>query len=350
MNDGSFSQHSTTYHRLMLDTYCLAETFRRWYGDAAFSAQTHERCAAATRWLAALADPDTGDAPNLGANDGARPFVLDASLYRDFRPTVRWSEHLFLGRTARASADERLAWLGLVDDATVPAAARERAPDVHVWPDGGYARLAAPGAWALLRLPIYRFRPSHADALHLDLWVGGVNVLRDGGTYSYNDEDRWLHYFSGCASHNTVQFDERDSMPRISRFLFGSWLQCEDLQVDPASRTLTAAYRDAQGANHRRTVHFGEGRCTVVDTVDGFRTCAVLRWRLAPSPRPVACSGTSCSDGNLRIEVRATAPIARAGCVEGWESRHYIEKTALPVFEVEVRSAATLTTEITWPA
>jgi len=39
---------------------------------------------------------------------------------------------------------------------------------------------------ALLRYPRFRFRPSHADVLHVDLWVDAVNVLRDGGTFSYH--------------------------------------------------------------------------------------------------------------------------------------------------------------------
>jgi hypothetical protein len=349
MADGSFSQHSVTYHRLLMETYSFAETFRRWYGDAAFGAATYERCAAAARWLAAFTDPESGDAPNLGANDGARPFVLDASTYRDFRPTIRWSERLFLERS-HGTSDERLAWLGLSDDSSRPAPPQVREHGVQLWHEGGYAQLVARRAWALLRLPRYRFRPSHADAFHLDLWVNGVNVLRDGGTYSYNTADRWLHYFSGTASHNTVQFDDRDSMPRLSRFLFGDWLSCEDLRVDAAACTVMAGYRDAQGARHHRTVTFGERRCSVIDEVDGFKARAVLRWRLAPSSRPVVGDGAVCTNEHLRIAVRSTAPIVRAECVEGWESRHYTEKTALPVFEVEVGSAATLTTEFTWPA
>jgi hypothetical protein len=202
----------------------------------------------------------------------------------------------------------------------------------------------------LVRLPHYRFRPSHADALHVDLWVRGTNVLRDGGTYSYNAEECWLRYFSGTESHNTVQFDDCDSMPRISRFLFGRWLSCEEMRVDATALMIAAAYRNARGAYHRRTVRLSEGRCTVIDEVTGFRTRAVLRWRMAPSSRPVECHGTSCTDGHLRIQVHSTTPLERVGCVEGWESRHYTAKAALPVFEVEIRSPGVLTTEIAWPA
>jgi hypothetical protein len=36
--------------------------------------------------------------------------------------------------------------------------------------------------------------------------------------------------------------------------------------------------------------------------------------------------------------------------VEGWESRHYLEKTPLPVLEVEIQQAGTLTTQLHWTA
>lgn len=347
MPDGSFSQHSINYHRLMLDTCALAETARRAQGDPAFSARTSERLAAATRWLAAWTDPRSGDAPNLGANDGARLFVLDGSAYRDFRPSLRWAARLFLD-AAHDAADARLAWLGLDAGARGAASVRPRATQLLA--DGGYARLGTNGDWALLRLPRFRFRPSHADALHLDLWIDGVNRLRDGGSYSYNVEDHWLRYFGGTASHNTVQFDGRDQMPRLSRFLFGDWLEAEALELDEAGRTVRAAYRDSQGARHGRRVTLEPGRCVVVDEVSGFRDKAVLRWRVAPSEGGWRCADGVWSDAHLRIAVRSSAPIARFECVEGWESRHYDEKTPLPVLEVETGADATLTTEITWPA
>lgn len=350
MPDGSFSQHSTNYHRLMLDTIALAETARRAHGVPAFAAHVRERLAAATRWLDALSDPVSGDAPNLGANDGARLFVLDASAYRDFRPSVRWAARLFLDAAADTAdaADERLAWLGLDQDERGAAGVRTRATQLLA--DGGYARLATSRAWALLRLPRYRFRPSHADALHLDLWVDGVNRLRDGGSFSYNAEDHWLRYFGGTASHNTVQSDGRDQMPRLSRFLFGNWLEAEELALEEAACTVVAAYRDSQGARHRRQVRLEPGRCIVVDEVSGFVDKAVLRWRIAPAEGGWHCADGVWSDAHLRIAVRSSAPVARFECVEGWESRHYDQKSPLPVLEVEVSAETTLTTEITWPA
>ena len=88
----------------------------------------------------------------------------------------------------------------------------------------------------------------------------------------------------------------------------------------------------------------------VVDEVAGLRDKAVLRWRIAPDPGGWCCADGVWSDARLRIAVRSSAPLARFECVEGWESRHYDEKTPLPVLEVEIGADATLTTEITWPA
>ena len=47
-----------------------------------------------------------------------------------------------------------------------------------------------------------------------------------------------------------------------------------------------------------------------------------------------------------RLRVLASQPIVRIEIVEGWESRYYSQKTPIPVLEVEVAEAGTLTTEL----
>ena len=49
--------------------------------------------------------------------------------------------------------------------------------------DGGFAMLRQEKVLAMLRYPRFRFRPSQADVLHLDLWIGAENILRDGGSF-----------------------------------------------------------------------------------------------------------------------------------------------------------------------
>lgn len=345
--DGSFSQHSVNYHRVMLDTFSMVEVWRRHTGLAAFSVRWRERAAAAALWLAELTDPESGDVPNLGANDGARLCPLSDTDYRDFRPSVQLAASLFCGHRVYPEDGEwnaPLRWLGVAIPDAVEAPSGSRCFD-----DGGYTLLRRGSARVLLRYPRFRFRPSHADALHLDLWVGGENHLRDGGTFSYNTDAEWLAYFPGTASHNTVQFDGRDQMPRLGRFLFGDWLKTSEVRAptgNGGALGMVAAYRDAQGASHRREVALGESSLCVIDSVDGFSQRAVLRWRLRPGAWRL--EENRLTDGDCVITVTSDAPIVRFDLVDGWESRYYLQRTRLPVLEVEIHQAGRLTTEYLW--
>lgn len=344
---GSFSQASLTYHRMMLDTLCMAELWRMRTGLAPFSDRFLQRARAACDWLYQLVDPDNGDGPNLGANDGARLLQLTDSDFRDFRPSVQLGFALFVH--ARAYGQEGawnvpLHWLGIALPATAAAP-----PASTMFDDGGFAVLRRARAMALLRYPRFRFRPSQADALHLDLWVDGRNCLRDAGSYSYNAEGEWSGYFAGTASHNTVQFDGRDQMERWGRFLFADWLKTSFLQPlreQAAGLEIAAGYGRGAGPAHRRAVRLEPGRVRVTDTISGFRRNAVLRWRLAPGHWRL--DGDSVTDGRHRLTVRATVPLARLALVEGWESRYYLEKTNLPVLEIEVNVSGEITSEYQW--
>lgn len=353
---GSFSQYSVNYHRVMLDTFAMVEVWRKHLGLPAFSAVWNEKALAATHWLRNMVSPVNGDAPNLGANDGARLLQLTNTSYRDYRPSVQLAMALFADQRAYAQEgawDESLACLRV----PLPQPLAPRLTSC-VADDGGFAVLHRRDAMALLRYPRFRFRPSQADALHLDFWLGDDNVLRDAGTYSYNTDTQWLNYFGGTASHNTIEFDGRDQMPRISRFLLGDWLKINKLRAltqDEHSTQFGAGYRDGQGASHFRNVSLRDDRLVVLDEVSGFSNKSVLRWRLAPGDwrlqiSPEGPSLTLQGVKYLSLHVKADVPIVRCELVAGWESRHYLEKTPLPVLEIEVQQAGKLQTQLHWTA
>lgn len=345
--DGSFSQYSVNYHRVMLDTLSMAEVWRQKLDLPAFSVTYGARARAAANWLYSFVDESTGDVPNIGANDGARLLQLTDTDYRDFRPSVQLAMALFCAQRGYPEAgawDFPLQWLGLRGPVTVA----ER-PSSQQFDKGGYFVLREGGSTAVLRYPRFRFRPGQADALHLDLWHGGRNLLRDAGSFSYNVEAQWLRYFPGTASHNTVEFDGRDQMPRLSRFLFGDWLRT--CSLEPLVRgdgvvSCAAGYRDGKGAAHARHVRLGADSLQVCDEVSGFAGKAVLRWRLEPGDWLL--DGNGASNGAQRLSVTGNVPIVRCELVEGWESRYYLEKTRVPVLEVEVAVAGVLITEYHW--
>ncbi len=345
--DGSFSQYSVNYHRLMLDTLSLVEIWRRHLDLPVFSDSYRTRASAATAWLRAMVDPVTGDAPNFGANDGANLLPLTDADCRDFRPAVQVAATLFENRSAypaEGSWQAQLDWLGVhtgSEDVAAPASA--------LLDDGGHAVLRSGDARAILRYPRFRFRPGHADALHVDLWVAGENLLRDGGSFSYAADPEWQEYFAGASGHNTVEFDDRQQMPRLSRFLWGRWLETRTLtpiQETADAVSVAASYEDSRGAVHERTLELQRGCLTVRDRLGGFTSKAVLRWRLRPGAWTV--DGTAVTDGHHRLEVSADVPIVRCEVVGGWESRYYMQKTAIPVLEVEVASPGTVTSAYRW--
>ncbi len=334
--DGSFSQYSVNYHRVLVDTLNIVEFWRRRLNVKEFSNTYYKRCLAAVVWLYHMVD-ESGDAPNLGTNDGARLFVLSNTPYRDYRPSVQLGMTLFgAGRVYPEGAwDEPLSWLQL--EATGPPKIPK--PASMEFSDGGYAVFRGGCSWGVVRFPRFRFRPGHADAFHLDLWSGGINLLRDSGSYSYNAEEPWQSYFASTAAHNTVEFDGRDQMPRLSRFLRGAWLtmnKSDDFSCDGAGDRWSGSYRDTLGAEHKRTVTRVSEIWTVVDEIRGVQSSAVLRWRLVPGHWHI--SGDKCVGELFQIQVTSSVPIKRFELQEGWESHFYLHKSRLQVLEIEVDS------------
>lgn len=339
--DGSFSQYSVTYHRVMLDTYSLAEAWRRHCGLPEFSDRLGVQLKAATGWLRAFTDAETGDAPNIGANDGARLLQLVQSDYRDFRPSVQLACAVFEGGDAFGPGP----WTSALRWLEIPYGTAMAAPSSQSHDDGGTHVLRAGGAMAVLRYPRFRFRPSQADALHVDLWDKGTNLLRDGGSYSYNAEGG--DWFDGTTAHNTISFDGRDQMPRLGRFLFGDWLTSHGVQmVSQSGETVTAsaAYTDRTGAQHHRALTLSPKGLTCKDVIKGTFQLACLRWRLAPGPwepdsealRGHGCTITIDIDGAPVLPTLGTTP----------ESRYYQHQTDVPLLSVTVDRPCTLVTKV----
>ena len=341
-SDGSFSQYSINYHRLMLDTYSVVEVWRRKLLLPKFSPELYGRMDSATNWLYQMVQSESGEVPNLGANDGAKLIPISDTDYRDFRPTVQTATVIFRDKKAydgNGSWNETLNLLEI----TIPEKNILAESSQH-FENGGYFVLRNNLIFVLFRYPNFRFRPSQADALHLDLWNGG-NILRDAGTYSYNTNKSNISYFSGTKGHNTIQFDDRDQMPRLGRFLFGAWLKPRNVDyLNDFGKPMkaSAGYIDYCGAVHERSIELSTEKLTVIDQITGFKNKAVLRWRLLPGNWVL--EGNSISNSGHILSIQTELDICRLEIVEGWESRYYLNKTLVPVLELEVIQQGQITT------
>jgi len=345
--DGSFSQYSVNYHRVMLDTFSMVEIWRQKLLLPSFSKHFLSKAAAATAWLANMASSETGDAPNIGANDSAYLFPLGLNGQRDFRLSVQTAAVLF--QQARVYAEEGW-WNARIQATQLPMPNKMiQGNETRLYHQGGYAVLRVNQAMAVIRYPCFRFRPSQSDLLHLDLWYAGMNVLRDAGTYSYHASATDAAYFPGTASHNTIQFDGRDQMPRLSRFLFGDWIKAEKIEpicVLASHVSFKAAYRDRQGAYHQRQLLLFDDRLSVIDDINGFKSHAILRWRLLPAVWTI--EGNQVVSEMGRLTINTTVPIVSMSLVKGWESRYYLQKMQTPILEVKVNQPGQLMTEYEW--
>lgn len=355
-DDGGFSMYSVTYHREFLDAMSMAEVWRRTLNLPEFSEEYRIRAAATTQWLAECVHPDSGDAPNIGPNDGTRLLPLTDSGYRDFRPSVQLAAVLFCGARAYANLghwDVPLQWLDILAPDTVLSHAKSRLSH-----DTGFAFLRSPAedAQVIVRFPHYRFRPGHADPLHLDFWLHGRNILCGPGSYCYNADSESQAYFPSVIAHNTVQFDDTEAMPRLGRFLFGDWLktkELEPLQNDARSTHFGVGYAIRQKTGHHRQITLTDQTLNVTDVVSGFKEKAVLRWRLTSGHWNLSIEDSrvqvsSAEHPGVVLTVCTQGKWHRCELVEGWESRHYLEKTPIPVLEFEVTKACTITTEVSW--
>jgi hypothetical protein len=320
---GVYIQHSTNYHRLMLQTLLwVISLSNNGVSSRSLPYRSRIRAAAATRWLMELLDKSSGRVPNLGPNDGAYILPFSTCPFDDFRPVLQAAASAFLGIQPfpTGPVDEMALWFrkGASPDegqASIPTL------DLHSKKDPYILRNNALGSWAYLRAAHFKSRPGHADQLHLDLWWRGENVAMDPGTFRYNARPPWDNPLARTEVHNTISVNNKDQMTRAGRFLWLDWAQARvlayQLAEDGTLNSLTVqhdGYRRA-GVHHRRKVSKQDYGWQVYDELlssgnlksNKTLTHARLHWLLPNWPWEMSGEG---DDGHLTrsytIQVKST--------------------------------------------
>ncbi len=291
--DGAYIQQSANYQRLALQTALWVHWLAgmpdlqpaQAHTGPDFPTQTRRKLALATTWLLRLSDQESGQAPNLGPNDGAYILPLSVCPFQDYRPVLRAAARAFLSEMPGAKPgarpepglwDEMSLWLGLPAYPEPGPGAESRVP-------GPQARAlqstphvlheAHSSSWAYLRAARFHARPGHADQLHLDLWWRGLNLAQDAGTYLYNAPPPWDNVLVSTRVHNTLTVEGQDQMLRAGRFLFLDWAQAQVVARERAadgSWERLAARQDGYhrlGVIHQRQVECSPGQWLVKDTI-----------------------------------------------------------------------------------
>lgn len=347
--DGCFSQYSTNYHRVALDTYSFCETYRRYNNLKPFSRGLNDKLVKATYWLEVLTDKNSGNVPNMGANDGAKLFPTFKYEYRDYRRSVQWANLVFNNRLIYGLTENDKFIFNKLGVKT--ALANLDSPTDNILLKGnedGFFIYRNKSVLLVFKRPIFKFRPSQSDAMHIDLWIGGQNVLRDGGSYSYNTSFDNSNYYNGVASHNTVQFDGRNQMPRFSRFLFGSWLKEHKFNFYQSNKSIyiSTGYNDYLGAFHQRTITLKEKEILIEDTVKSFKTSAKINWRLNASGWVYVLSSENKTDFEINLISNEIKGDFSKSC--GLESLFYHNESKIPVVYKDLNKEGRFSTKIIW--
>lgn len=260
--DGTYSQHSNNYHRLMLH---LALVFNRLcqLNGLSPSKRIIKLLQQATSWLAAQYDAASGQVPNLGHNDGSNLLPLGNADYTDYRPTLQAASLAFLAAPLLPAGpwDELARWLGLEmqeENKKTPPPVNEA---IH--------RVGDAAIWGTLRSVKFHSRPAHADQLHADLWWDGLNIAADPGTYAYNLPEPWQNSLAKTSVHNTITVAGQEQMLWAGKFL---WLKRAEAHIFPPQEDVAAAilYCDLSNAYTQvRSLTFLPGvGFEIVDTVE----------------------------------------------------------------------------------
>lgn len=293
--DGSYAQHSPTYHRVALHVllWCLAVA--RATGEPA-PAGVADAVRRSVPHLRSLVAPQSGGrVPNLGGNDGALVFDLAPCPIGDLRPV--------LAHAAAATGQpdglepgpwhEEAAWFGLHPVAGPPAPTL-RATTTHA--------LTRQGAHAVVRAGRLRHRPAHADQLHVDVWLGGVAVAVDAGAFRYTAPEPWANALAGDDVHNVPRCPGSPQAQRAGRFSWRRWQEATVVrQVETAHlAALVAELVLPDGSLLRRLVAVGSDAVVVGDTVTAPRRPVgevEVRWNLPVDAHVVPATGGTAAAG-----------------------------------------------------
>src|SRR6266511_3529418 len=253
--DGSYSMYSLNYHRFILHNYLCAIRLAELNGSP-FSESLMQRVAKSIDFLYQLIDPKTGQMPVYGSNDGALVLPLNNCDFTDYRPLLQLGSYAtkrqFLFEPG--AWDEPLYWL--YSPETLQSKVDAPPQPTQNYADGGISILRSSQSKAIIRCTDFRARPSHADQLHVDLWLHGQNIACDAETYLYSGEGIWRNGLAHTAVHNTVTVDHFDQMKMLTRFTWTNWSHGKVLRHDENiwQGEHDGYKRLANPASHKRTV------------------------------------------------------------------------------------------------
>ena len=283
-DDGVYFEQSTWYHRYTVDFYTHFLILSRLNQDltAQEFAKVSTKLQLALDFSMHVINPN-GSTPLVGDDDGGKMLPFDEAGKNDFRYQLAVGAALFERgdyKFAAENAGEELFWL-------LGSAGLEKFDRIAAKPPAEVSKHFARGGYLATRsdwTPDADFLlfdcgqhgalsggHAHADALAVQLTVGGKPLLLDIGTYSYHETKELRDYFRSSAAHNTLTIDDKSSSQPAGTFAWHSVANAAVKTVvqQPRFDFVTAAHDNfsntlEQTAGHSRSVLFLRNDYTVL--------------------------------------------------------------------------------------
>lgn len=336
--DGSYIQHSSNYHRLMLQDYLWCYRLAELNNIKFFSILTH-RLRLAVDFLYQMQDEITGMVPNYGSNDGALVFPLSTCDYLNYKPQLNTMNYLINGKKLYETGkhEEDLLWFCGIE-AINSKEISQRIRETKGFGIGGYYVIRGKDSFGMIRCAKLKRRPGHADMLHFDLWYKGINILTDVGSYSYNPEDKYKDYFTATKNHNTITVNDQNQTRKGPRFLTIDWADGYINEFTIAEdRVFFSGFHTAYKNTHTRKIEYKENCYIITDEIDNEKRDKIrikLNWNIGTNIERIAESKFRLlinEKDSLILEIESTTP----GNIQiyfgdddqpaGWRSLYYGE-------------------------
>ena len=235
LNDGVYFEQTTWYQRYTADFYThflILKTLSGEETDKNSQLKLGAKLQSLVDFLLAATRPD-GTTPLVGDDDGGSMLPRGNRKSDDFRSVLATNAILFergdFKSIAREFFEETLWLLGEMGAHSYESL-RSRKPTEtsRAFADGGYFIMrdgfAGTDNFLLVdcgALGALSGGHGHADALAIDLTVGGKTMLVDSGTYTYHESEMARDYYRSTAAHNTLVIDDVSQSEPHGKF---SWL------------------------------------------------------------------------------------------------------------------------------
>ncbi len=233
--DGVSLEQSTGYHRFVLDFYLQVMAVAR-RARRPLPAVFGQRVGAMLDFVAALAG-ESGEVPAIGDSDDARGMPLPELSGWDFSDLLTSGAVLQNFDPPAKPAPDSAVWLAGPEALSEPPGSRSIvAPGSKIFAEGGYCLFQgeAEGRQTALLFDVGPLglwpnaSHGHADALSVNVKLGGRWILGDPGTGAYTAQGKIRDSFRGTAAHNTVLVDGLNQSDSLDIF---KWLKPVPVRV-----------------------------------------------------------------------------------------------------------------------